>query len=71
MTTTQVICKTRKRGPFALQTRPCSEPGCITPLNQWHKGKKCYLHEQAEKARANGNGHRESDDALLRGAILA
>lgn len=32
--------------PEALgERRPCTKPGCITRLNRYHGGDRCYQHE--------------------------
>ena len=42
------ITTVRSPGPHAPDRR-CAEPGCITVLNRWHEGDRCYQHAPPER----------------------
>lgn len=41
------ISTARAPGPNAPGRR-CAEDGCITVLNRWHEGDRCYAHSERE-----------------------
>jgi hypothetical protein len=42
------ISTVRQPGPNAPDRR-CAEDGCITVLNRWHDGDRCYAHSASEQ----------------------